>query len=139
RQPRQIVGGGGEALESQLRLDFLGLLDLWIKDRPGVESLWTAAHQWPGFKSGLTLTFGIDLEKQRLLSFRNQSSHSLSPLHLPSRSKVLRDVNLRRMLGSVVVRAVRWHSLAFLRQKRSDAVSLNDPFSEFVCVICPSV
>jgi glutathione S-transferase len=30
------------------RLDFLGLLDLWIKDRPHVESWWSAARQWPG-------------------------------------------------------------------------------------------
>jgi glutathione S-transferase len=35
------------------RLDFLGLLDLWIKERPRVQSWWTAARQWPAFKSGL--------------------------------------------------------------------------------------
>jgi glutathione S-transferase len=35
------------------RLDLLGLLDLWIKDRPNVKSWWTAARQWPSFKSGL--------------------------------------------------------------------------------------
>jgi hypothetical protein len=35
------------------RLDFLGLLDLWIKERPQVQSWWTAARQWPAFKSGL--------------------------------------------------------------------------------------
>jgi glutathione S-transferase len=35
------------------RLDFLGLLDLWIKDHPNVKSWWTTARQWPSFKSGL--------------------------------------------------------------------------------------
>jgi glutathione S-transferase len=35
------------------RLDFLGLLDLWIKDRPHVKLWWTTARQWPAFKSGL--------------------------------------------------------------------------------------
>jgi glutathione S-transferase len=31
-------------------LDFLGLLDLWNKERPQVQSWWTAARQWPAFK-----------------------------------------------------------------------------------------
>ena len=35
------------------RLDFLGLLDLWIKDRPNVKSWWTTVRQWPSFKTGL--------------------------------------------------------------------------------------
>jgi glutathione S-transferase len=35
------------------RLDFLGLLDLRIKERPQVQLWWTAARQWPAFKSGL--------------------------------------------------------------------------------------
>jgi glutathione S-transferase len=35
------------------RLDYLGLLDLWIKDRPRVKSWWAQAHEWPSFKSGL--------------------------------------------------------------------------------------
>jgi hypothetical protein len=35
------------------RLDFLELLDLWIKDRPHVKSWWTAACEWPSYKSGL--------------------------------------------------------------------------------------
>ncbi|HEY2535195.1 MAG TPA: glutathione S-transferase family protein [Xanthobacteraceae bacterium] len=35
------------------RLDYLALLDLWIKDRPHVKSWWTTARQWPSFKSGL--------------------------------------------------------------------------------------
>jgi hypothetical protein len=35
------------------RLDFLGLLDLWIKDRTNVKSRWTTAREWPSFKSGL--------------------------------------------------------------------------------------
>ena len=35
------------------RLDYLGLLDLWIKDRPRVRDWWTTAREWPSFKSGL--------------------------------------------------------------------------------------
>ena len=35
------------------RLDYLGLLDLWIKDRPRVRDWWTLAREWPSFKSGL--------------------------------------------------------------------------------------
>ena len=35
------------------RLDYLGLLDLWIKDRPHVKDWWALALEWPSFKSGL--------------------------------------------------------------------------------------
>ena len=35
------------------RLDYLGLLDLWIKDRPFVKAWWTSAREWPAFRSGL--------------------------------------------------------------------------------------
>ena len=35
------------------RLDYLGLLDLWIKDRPHVKDWWALAREWPSFKSGL--------------------------------------------------------------------------------------
>ena len=35
------------------RLDYLGLLDLWIKDQPHVKDWWALAREWPNFKSGL--------------------------------------------------------------------------------------
>jgi glutathione S-transferase len=35
------------------RLEYLGLLDLWIKDRPRVKAWWTSARERPSFKSGL--------------------------------------------------------------------------------------
>jgi glutathione S-transferase len=35
------------------RLDYLGLLDLWIKDRPAVTAWWALAREWPSFKTGL--------------------------------------------------------------------------------------
>ncbi|HEX4410415.1 MAG TPA: glutathione S-transferase family protein [Xanthobacteraceae bacterium] len=35
------------------RLDYLGLLDLWIGDRPSIQSWWSTASAWPYFKSGL--------------------------------------------------------------------------------------
>jgi glutathione S-transferase len=35
------------------RLDYLGLLDLWIKDRSRVKGWWALAREWPSFKSGL--------------------------------------------------------------------------------------
>ena len=36
------------------RLDFLGLLDLWIGARPRVQAWWANASAWPYFKSGLS-------------------------------------------------------------------------------------
>jgi glutathione S-transferase len=35
------------------RLDYLGLLDLWIKDRPRVMAWWALARECPSFKTGL--------------------------------------------------------------------------------------
>jgi glutathione S-transferase len=35
------------------RLDYLGLLHLWIENRPRVISWWALAREWPSFKSGL--------------------------------------------------------------------------------------
>ena len=35
------------------RADYLGLLDLWIKDRPHAKAWWNTARDWPSFKSGL--------------------------------------------------------------------------------------
>jgi glutathione S-transferase len=36
------------------RLDYLGLLDLWIGSRPRVQAWWAHASVWPYFKSGLS-------------------------------------------------------------------------------------
>jgi ganglioside-induced differentiation-associated protein 1 len=35
------------------RLDYLELLDLWIKDRPHAKAWWNATRDWPSLKSGL--------------------------------------------------------------------------------------
>jgi hypothetical protein len=35
------------------RRGHLGLLDLWIKDRPRVVAWWALAREWPSFKTGL--------------------------------------------------------------------------------------
>jgi glutathione S-transferase len=35
------------------RLEYLGLLDLWIRDRPRVKDWWAQAREWPSFTSGL--------------------------------------------------------------------------------------
>jgi glutathione S-transferase len=35
------------------RLDYLGLLDLWIKNRPSVMAWWALVREWPSFKTGL--------------------------------------------------------------------------------------
>lgn len=35
------------------RLDYLGLLDLWIEKRPHVMAWWAMAQEWPSFKTGL--------------------------------------------------------------------------------------
>ena len=34
------------------RLDYLGLLDLWIKERPLVQDWWAMAREWPSFRTG---------------------------------------------------------------------------------------
>jgi glutathione S-transferase len=36
------------------RLDYLGLLDLWIKERPFVSGWWALAREWPSFRRGLS-------------------------------------------------------------------------------------
>ena len=36
------------------RLDYLGLLDLWVSGRPRVQNWWTQTQAWPFFKSGLS-------------------------------------------------------------------------------------
>jgi glutathione S-transferase len=36
------------------RLDYLGLIDLWTKDRPRVSAWWAMAREWPSFKRGLS-------------------------------------------------------------------------------------
>lgn len=35
------------------RLEYLGLLELWIKDRPRTRAWWSMARAWPSFKTGL--------------------------------------------------------------------------------------
>lgn len=35
------------------RLDYLGLLDLWIANRPRVRDWWALASEWPSFRRGL--------------------------------------------------------------------------------------
>jgi glutathione S-transferase len=35
------------------RLDYLGLLDLWTRDRPRVNAWWALAREWPSFRRGL--------------------------------------------------------------------------------------
>jgi glutathione S-transferase len=35
------------------RLDYLGLIDLWIGERPRVQAWWARACEWPSFRSGL--------------------------------------------------------------------------------------
>jgi glutathione S-transferase len=35
------------------RLDYLGLIDLWIAERPRIRAWWAQARQWPSFKLGL--------------------------------------------------------------------------------------
>ena len=36
------------------RLAYLGLLDVWIAERPGVQGWWARAQAWPSFKTGLS-------------------------------------------------------------------------------------
>jgi ganglioside-induced differentiation-associated protein 1 len=35
------------------RLQYLGLLDLWIEERPHVQAWWAMARAWPSFQTGL--------------------------------------------------------------------------------------
>ena len=39
------------------RLDYLGLLDIWIADRPNVQSWWDRATERPSFAGGITNHF----------------------------------------------------------------------------------
>jgi hypothetical protein len=35
------------------RLDYLGLLDVWLTDRPRVRDWWAMAQAWPPYRTGL--------------------------------------------------------------------------------------
>ncbi len=53
-----ILGGNVSLADINLmpfaaRLDYLGLLDLWIEERPRVKAWWVMASAWPNFRSGL--------------------------------------------------------------------------------------
>jgi glutathione S-transferase len=55
---RWILGGNPSLADINLmplvaRLEYLGLLDLWIKDRPRVVAWWAMAREWPSFGTGL--------------------------------------------------------------------------------------
>jgi len=36
------------------RLAYLGLLDVWVADRPQIKAWWERVQQWPSFKTGLS-------------------------------------------------------------------------------------
>ena len=36
------------------RLDYLGLFELWIRDRSRVKAWWTSAREWPSSRNGLS-------------------------------------------------------------------------------------
>jgi glutathione S-transferase len=67
-----IVGANASLADISLmpfaaRLDYLGLLDLWIKDRPRVAAWWALAREWPSFKTGLRdLISEAELSEMRL-------------------------------------------------------------------------
>jgi glutathione S-transferase len=53
-----IIGASASLADINLmpfvaRLDYLGLLGLWITDRPRVTAWWAMAREWPSFKTGL--------------------------------------------------------------------------------------
>jgi glutathione S-transferase len=53
-----ILGGAPSLADINLmpfaaRLDYLGLLDIWIAQRPCVRGWWAKAQEWPHFKTGL--------------------------------------------------------------------------------------
>jgi hypothetical protein len=35
------------------RLDYLGLIDIWLTDRPRVRDWWAMAKEWPSYQRGL--------------------------------------------------------------------------------------
>jgi hypothetical protein len=35
------------------RLDYLGLIGVWIDERPRIHEWWARAQQWPSFRRGL--------------------------------------------------------------------------------------
>jgi glutathione S-transferase len=49
------------------RLDYLGLLEIWIENRPHVRAWWGMAREWPSFKTGLRdLISEAELTEMRL-------------------------------------------------------------------------
>jgi glutathione S-transferase len=67
-----IVGASASLADINLmpfaaRLDYLGLLDLWIKDRPHVMAWWAMAREWPSFRTGLhDLVSEVEFSEMRL-------------------------------------------------------------------------
>ena len=81
--------------------------------------MYRAAAAW-----GLIWIFKI---QQLLRSSEVEATFILAASSTISLHNFARWVNLRRMLGSIVVSAVRWHTAAFLRQSRIGSVSLDNP------------
>jgi glutathione S-transferase len=49
------------------RLDYLGLIDVWIANRPHAKAWWSLASEWPSFKSGLRdLITEVELSEMRM-------------------------------------------------------------------------
>jgi glutathione S-transferase len=53
-----VVGGEPTLADIALmpfvaRLDYLGLLDIWLANRPRVRDWWTMAKEWPSYRRGL--------------------------------------------------------------------------------------
>jgi hypothetical protein len=49
------------------RLDYLGLLDLWIRYRPRAMAWWALAQEWPSFKTSLRdLISDAELSEMRM-------------------------------------------------------------------------
>jgi glutathione S-transferase len=67
-----ILGGRASLADINLmpyvaRLDYLGLLGLWIDERPRVQDWWAQAREWPSFKTGLyDLMTQAELEEMRV-------------------------------------------------------------------------
>jgi len=66
------------------RLDYLGLLDLWLTDRPRVRAWWALAQEWPSFRRGLRdLITEAEFAEMRThgLKIRDEMAARLAELH----------------------------------------------------------
>ena len=99
------------------RLDYLGLLDLWIKNRPSVMAWWALAREWPSFKTGLR-----DLISEA--EFSEMRTHGAPPAFAELRR---RDPRIGIPQGTALARIVETRQTVQVADVQSEPAYSNDP------------